>query len=496
MFNRLPNFSVLLCGLVVAQGIAAVQVYSSNRELYDTYTAIVRSGYLNFANEHLVEMLKAWGPALGGGLFFTLSIGAGITLLSLAVIRGGEALHAGRKPAAGVVLVLWLAIVAGINQNGLLLMPSLYFLLIPWVVFFVYRRSHHIKPVQKSPLPALCHLACIAALALIWSTQIHSGMFSTIRDNLLLANPVGISINDFYYRYTHYSAEAISSLHQKMVKTYSFSNEAGIRESARLEGVLSAYGYLQVAADARVDLRITAANNQLLFMDRKNKNLLTTTAGDFFKRPVKTLNAVSQKTDRTFLFRRAIFFSLLIAFPIVIYWLLHAFFHLGLSFFFSQQKASVASTFICFIAGAALILPVHWGRDREIDIDRLPVLLAAENWRDQVAGLKTIMNKNLEITTIAGYRRLMESPRIAVRYWLARALGKSRQSETYRDLLTLLQASQPNVVCQALYSIGQRGDGAAVQTILDITGSSDHWYVQRYAYHALRNLGWKHRRSI
>jgi HEAT repeat protein len=89
----------------------------------------------------------------------------------------------------------------------------------------------------------------------------------------------------------------------------------------------------------------------------------------------------------------------------------------------------------------------------------------------------------------------MASPHIAVRYWLARALGKSRKQETYQDLLTLLNASQPNVVCQALYSIGQRGDSDAIDNILQVMGAFDHWYVQRYAYQALRELGWKHRRS-
>jgi hypothetical protein len=186
----------------------------------------------------------------------------------------------------------------------------------------------------------------------------------------------------------------------------------------------------------------------------------------------------------------------LIAFPITLYWLLHAFLNLGMSFFFSQKRASFISTFICFVVGAALIVPVHWGRNREIDMDQLPALLAGKIWQDQVAGLKTITKKNLEITTIATYRHLMESPHIPVQYWLAQALGKSRQPQTYQDLLVLLHASHPNVVCQALYSIGKRGNSGAIQIILDIIDTSDHWYVLRYAYHALRNLGWKPRRSI
>jgi hypothetical protein len=496
MFKRLPNLSVLFFGLLTAQVIASVQVFLSNREISERLAAIARSGYHNLPKENLFTLLKTWRPALGGGLFFTLSIGAGVTLLTLALVWGWETLCSKKKPALYILLVLWLAVLTGINRNGLVLMPSLYFLLIPWVVYFAYQRSHRIKPLHGTALPTAGHLACIVLLALIWSTQIHSGMFITIRDNLLLENPVGVSINNFYYAYTHYSAETISSLHQKMFKTYCFSNVVGVHENARLENVLSGCGYLRVAASGRKDFQILKTDNQLVFLDRGNKNLLKTSAKEFFKNPDHILKKLSQKLDRSFFFRRTIFFSLMIAFPIALYWMLHALFHLGLSFFCSHNRASLMSTFICFIVGTALIIPVHWGRNREIDMDKLPVLLAGENWQDQVAGLKIITNKNLDIATIATYRHLMESPHIPVRYWLARALGKSRQSETFQDLLILLHASQPNIVCQALYSIGQRGDTNAIHIILDIVDTSDHWYVLRYAYHALRNLGWKHRRSI
>ena len=496
MFKRLPNFSVLLAGLLTAQAIASVQVFLSNREVYNSIAAIAQSGYLNMPNETLLEMLKSWRPALGGGLFFTLSIGAGLTLLSLAFIWTWKTLCARSKAVLVLLIVLWLAILVGINRHGLIFMPSLYFLLIPGIVYYIYGRSRHAKPVHGTALPTICHLACIAVLGLIWSTQAHSNMFITIRDNLLLGNPVGISINNFYYAYTHYSAETIGSLRQKMFKTYHFSNTKGSHESTRLENVLSDYVYLQVAADSRGDIQIIQADNQLIFLSRGGKTLFETPVKEFLNKPEKILKEVSQKTDKNFFFRRTIFFSLLIAFPITLYWLLHALFNLGISFFFSQKRASLISTFICFMVGIAIIIPVNWGGDREIDRDQLAAMLAGKNWRDNVAGLKTITKNNLEITAIATYGHLMESPHIPVRYWLARALGKSRQQKTYQDLLRMLHASHPNVICQALYSIGHRGNTGAIQNILDIIDGSDHWYVQRYAYNALRNLGWKHQRSI
>jgi hypothetical protein len=495
MLKRLPYFSVLISGLLTAQLIASVQVYLSNRQIYDRISAITQSGYSNMPKGSLLDMLNSWRPALGGGLFFTLSIGAGVTLLALALLWTWEKLCARNRPVLYLLIILWLALLGIVNRNGISLIPSLYFILVPWVVYFVFRRSDRQKIGKESFLPSICHLACITVLALVWLTQVQNGMFITIRDNLLLGNPVGIAINDFYYRYTHYSAEAISPLHRKMFKSYLFSNADNWRNTARVESVLSDYGYLQVMENGQEDIRIVRTDNQLIFRGRESETLLETPVEVFFNDPAETLQTVSQKSDRNFFFRRIIFVSLLIAFPITLYWLLHSIFNLVISFFSSHKRASLISTVLCCMVGSALILPVHWGGNRKIDGDQLPALLTGKSSYDHIAGLKTISQKNLEITAFATYRHLMESPHIAVRYWLARALGKSKKQETYQDLLALLQSSNPNVACQALHSIGLRGDADAIKIILDIVDTSDHWYVQRYAYQALRNLGWKHQRS-
>ena len=494
MFKRLPNVSVLLSGFLTAQLIASVQVYLSNREGYDRISAITQSGYETMPPGELLEMLKSWQAALGGGLFFSLSIGTGVTLLTLACLWIWKTLCAKSRAFLYLLVIIWLVILAAVNQNGLVVMPSLYFLLIPWVVCYVYGLPPRHRPNKGTTLPAICHIACIAVLALAWSTQVQSGMFITIRDNLLLGNPVGISINDFYYRYTHYSAEAISPLHNKMFKSYSLSHAAGLKTD-RLESVLSDYGYLQVSAGSRKDLQIRQVDQQLLFIENKNRTLGETSTDYFFNQPAAVLKKVSQKADRDLFFRRTILFSLMIAFPITLYWLLHALLNLCLSFFCSYKKASLLSTAVCLIAGSALIIPVHWGGNRTIEMDQLPVLLSGKNSRDHVAGLKAISQNNLEIASIAPYEHLMESPQIAVQYWLARALGKSTNQETYQGLMKLLQSSHPNVVCQALYSVGQRGDRGAVGNILNVIHGFNHWYVQRYAYQALRKLGWKHKRS-
>ena len=280
-----------------------------------------------------------------------------------------------------------------------------------------------------------------------------------------------------------------------MFKTYRLSVADGLPNSKGLERTLSGRGYFLLVNSGREDFRIHRVDNHLVFLTEDGHTVCETSMKDFWSNPQQTLSTVSKKTDHNIFFRRMILYSLILAFPISLYLMLHTLIYAVTSFFLSQKSASLSSTFICFVVGAALVIPVQMGRERDIPTERLPALLAGENWRDQVAALKTITRKKLDIYQVAPCRHLLESSHVPVQYWLAQALGNSRQPETYQDLLRLLQSPHPNVVCQAVYSIGRRGDTRAVKKLLHMVDISDHWYVLRYTYNALRNLGWKHTRS-
>ena len=56
--------------------------------------------------------------------------------------------------------------------------------------------------------------------------------------------------------------------------------------------------------------------------------------------------------------------------------------------------------------------------------------------------------------------------------------------------MIMLDDPQINVRCMAFQSLGLRGDPAAVPTIIEGIRSSRDWYVQWYAYRALKHLGW------
>ncbi|MGD9268297.1 MAG: hypothetical protein PVH70_12740, partial [Desulfobacterales bacterium] len=83
--TTLYPFSALLVGLVLTQILATAQVYVSNTTLYDSLVAIKNAGYLAIPNPQVMGSLREIGPAFFGGLFFTFSIGAGISFFTLAL---------------------------------------------------------------------------------------------------------------------------------------------------------------------------------------------------------------------------------------------------------------------------------------------------------------------------------------------------------------------------------------------------------------------------
>ena len=215
---------VLLIGLLMAQVLATIQVYLSNLDLYATVSAANAAGYLVIPNQQVMAGLQNFAPAFFGGLFFTFTIGAGITLATMAAAWIWARVCLRNKFVLFLFLSTWVGALLFVNIHGCCLIPTLYFLLIPPVLFKLSakRISHAANP--SNWMQQLVHLIPVPLLALMWFTQFDSAMFLDLRDNLLLSNLLGRKFSDFYYTYTLYPAEAFKSLDQKMIKTWALEN--------------------------------------------------------------------------------------------------------------------------------------------------------------------------------------------------------------------------------------------------------------------------------
>jgi hypothetical protein len=481
----------VLAGLVTAQVMATLQVYLSNACLHQSLTTIAQAGYLPVPNQQIMATLRDMSPAMIGGLFFTLTLGAGISLLSFATAWLWDRLFLRSKASLAVFLLGWIAIVAAANWDGWRALTTAWFLAIPAVVSWITLRWMPPRMEGAAWGASLPHLMVIALLASLWLPQMGEDLFVNLRDRLLLSTRVGSAITDLYYRYTLYPARVFKTLDQKTLKTCSL--DPGIKDPQRTKACeqLLYHDYLTIRGQRGVDVKINQSDGHLIFRNREGAAILKTTMDHFLAAPAHILKEFSSKADRCSLLRAFTYYGLLMGFPVMLYLLAYTLVILPLSRVVHPGTASVAAMILCLLAGLSLLIPL-WGWDgKDLDRDRVEGLLTSGRWQERVKALTYLRKHGIDVSGSPSYQKLLTSPHMPERYWVAKALGVSRTRETYKDLLHLLDDPSPLVTCMALQALGRRGNKDAVKEILNRIRVSDHWYVQWYAYRALKGLGWK-----
>jgi len=483
----------ILLGLLTTQILATLHVYLSNAHLHRTVTMLAEAGYLPIPNQQVLGTLKALGPAFFGGWFFTLSLGAGLSVFFVACAWTWDRIFGRSKVLLTPIGLLWLGPAIAVNSHGFCPMVSSYFLVTPVVVFFCALKWMPKQREGRRWFNKIVHVLPIALLTIIWTAHANSLLFLDLRDYLLLSNHVGKKVDDFYYRYTLYPAEVFKSLEQKILKTCRLTAIKDKAVARRMEAVLIRHDYLPVAQKVPVDLEIVQSGEAFIFK-HEGRSVLQTPIKGFFSQVEDVLGEFSSAADRHALFRQATMVCLLVGFPITLYVMVFALVNFVLRFFLDPSPASVVAGALCFLIGLALLLPLRLGRVSIKDNMPLSEAFNARPWQQRVAALRRVAAEGQEVAQYPAYRRMLGSPHIPERYWLVRALAVSRRPETYPDLLAFLDDPHANVVSMAFYALGQRGDRQAIKEILKRIDASDHWYNQWYAYKALRHLGWKQSR--
>ena len=133
--NTYHPVGIVLIGLLIAQILATIQVYLSNIDLHATLTAVDSAGYLSIPNKQAMGSLQEFRPAFFGGLFFSATIGAGISIGAMAAAWLWTRAFSSPKSILLIFVMIWAAILVLINSRGFNLIPTLYFLVIAPVVF-------------------------------------------------------------------------------------------------------------------------------------------------------------------------------------------------------------------------------------------------------------------------------------------------------------------------------------------------------------------------
>ena len=475
----------LTAGLITAQITATVHVFRSNQHIYRQTSALAETGYLSVPNPLTVPQLLQPDSALAGGLFFTLSAGAALSLLSLAAAwLWVHAFARSRRVGFGFGLLLAAGLLL-VNRDGFNPAASAYLMLVPTIVFWRYARRS--RSAVRSPIAA--PLIGLGLLAAGWGVAAGPNLFLDVRDTLLLSNPVGIAVNDFYYRNTLFAAEAFKSPGQRLQKACALSGETDTAEGMLLERSLRNQDWLAVTDDQAVVSTVRLQNRNVFLYHRKQL-VLERPLAEMLSRPGDVLAEFSRAVDRWAVFRSLCYFGILLAFPTLLYTGLYLALQTAAKPWCRKPVAAWLSAGICVAAGLACLVPALMLTKMPADIRTISRALNSDSGLQRDAALKSVVREKLEITDFPAYRHTWQSSRLSERYWAARALGVSRSPATVDELMRLLDDPHPNVVCQALAAIGRRKVAAAAPRIRTLLATSNHWYVQRYGYIALRSLGW------
>ncbi len=484
----------ILSGLFACHLIATAQVYFSNRNLSAHLKVLFQNGYLIVPNQWIMDRLQEFGPAFYGGLFFTLSLGAGLSMTAFCACWIWIRVFSEKRWFLLSLSIPWSFLLLLVNIQGFSPFASACFLLVPALVFQCTRKLIPTAPPGRPWSFGIIHTLPVIVLALLCAWQLDGNSFLRVRDNLLLSSIPGKKCNDFYYQYAFYPAEVFKPYHQKMLKTCRnlLPEKPGIKET--VNNKLLENDYLPVENTEWIDLIVRKKGQEILLQQGKT-TVVQATVSDFMTMGPMILKEFSQKTDRCFFFRKLVFFSLIAGLPALGYLFFFSLVRFLLTIFLKPVASSLAASFLCFGAGMALLTAIAFDGHEEMPGKTLNERLESGNARERIQALQGILEKPVEISDFEVYQRLLQSPAIPDRYWLAKSLAFSRNPKTFADLLALLDDPSPNVASMAYWALGLRGDRGAIPEILKRLPQSTDWYNQWYAYKALRNLGWTQSKS-
>ncbi len=481
-------FVPILTGMVTSQVISTIFVYLSNSRIHMAAKAIHDAGLLSIPTGPVLSTLHRFGSAFGGGVFYTLSIGIGLTLVSWAAVRLWDFLFKRHPLVLAGYGVLWLGLIITVNLKGAVLFPTLFCLLVPPVTALT-TIGEPFSQRKRSAAIWFTPIVTLILLTALWATQLNAQIFATIRDHILLSNPIGRTVNDFYYRYTLYAAESFKPFDQKTVRTGHIEGVADANLRRRLQMLLARHDVLIVEAIEHPDVILQYAEDGLALTSRDHRTVRTSLRA-FMSDPRTWLRRYSDETDRLAFFRKVSLVGLLLGFPILLFTFVYGILRTIVGSIAKERSTVWISSALCLIIGIMLFLPMLGAHPVKITQEGIPQALSSQKWTHRVAALRHIEEHKLDIARYPSFRELLSGAMVVERYWLARALAGSRTPSTYGDLLGLLDDAHPNVICQAFFALGERGERKSVQPIMAKLSRTDHWYAQWYGYRALRRLGW------
>ncbi|RJP78700.1 MAG: HEAT repeat domain-containing protein [Desulfobacteraceae bacterium] len=493
--QRIPKGTIrllilLLSGFCVAQILSTVHLYFSNTAFHDKLMAVHHAGYLAVPNMQVAPHLNDWTSAFNGGLFFSLTSGLALTIFSIfaAWVRFNLSWE---KTVPIILNLIWVAGLIMVNRNGFSSLITAYLIFIPCTILPFFRKLFSCLSSCNDQLPAkfslFFHVLLFVLFSIGCASQMKVEKFLDIRDFLFLGNPTGEAINAFYYDNSLYSANYFKSFSQKLIKTCDLESLRDKQLKQQIRRILNYHDYLSLESFAQADLK-TTVQDDMICLSHQKKIILTVSVQDFLRSTKQYIHLFESKTDRHAIFRIITMASLLFVGAILLYSITFLLPFLLTKNVLNPAWSVVTAALICILI-LVVLLGVK-GSNKINDLKHVAAALKSEDSITRIKALRYIVDQTMDITLFPESETLAINGTIPERYWIAKALSRSRNPDSRNTLLRLLEDNHFNVVCMALHSMGKQGRKTDIPIILEKIQSSNNWYVQWYAYKALRNLGW------
>ncbi|TWI71824.1 hypothetical protein LZ24_01841 [Desulfobotulus alkaliphilus] len=492
MHRFVPVPSILLPGLLASAILAFLQIHLCMDPILKNALLLQEQGILTIPHGAAIQTLSGAGAGFSAALLFVLSLGAGLTLASFALAFASRRLVPDQRYILFPSFALWAGLLFFVNQDGPVLFPSLWVLIIPAITWKSTLKHLPESSIREPFFHKPMHLVPLIILTLAALPMLSKGMFLDIRDSLLFSTRAGLAVSDAYYQHTLPAAEVIKPIAARQLKLY----QAAPAFSEETIYHLKAQGWHPAGPGTRPHVRISEQNS-LLTVSGSEITKTRLFRPDFESAPGHSLDKATLTGDRLKGFRSLILYCLIPGFPLLLYTFVFSSLRCILAWIFDRPAASLLASGICLATGLFMLVPIHYLGKTERgpqDTGTLNSYLVSEKKSQRLHAMRSAAKGKRLQTSKEILETYLSHGNPAERYWTTAYLG-ARPSETnWPLLLQALKDPQINVVCKAVESLSLAGPALnrsreAQQAILETLQTSSHPYIQWYAFRALKRLG-------
>ncbi len=477
--------SALGLGLLVSEAVSFYYIQQSNTMLHEVITALTGSGHIFLVpNRHILQFLSQSMPAVFAAVFIVLTAGVMVSILSIISAVLSSWLIRNRKHALFFYTGFWLMLTILIRDEASSWILPAHTLLIPLIILLILRVNHPVTLQKMGITLLLFFMITLGITGSFIAAKADLSLFSRARDYLLLSNRPGKAVNNFYYSYTLYAAEAVRSPYQKQVKACWINT--GIDRLKPLTLILSSHGWLRVNKKKDATLIIEKDGSHDLRLMYKDTLILKTGINAFIKNPRQYLITFSNRTDTNSGFRLLCLAGLVAGGPFLVY-----FFWFFICFFLIRSmggmRAAVFITPVVATLGALLLFFQLFPLGMNPGTKQIKRHIHAPDATARIEALRILYRAKKTIWSYPGSVEALINGTAVEKYWLAKNFALKPNPQNIVYLKQLLKDGSVNVQCKAIEALSENRCQKEITGLFrELIFDHRQWYVQLYAYNALR----------